>query len=179
MIFRTKISKKLVYQYIANFFTFSPTSNHLHPLQVEDCDCVHVGIITAALLSIYIQIRPIYLSIRSVYLSIWSIYLSICASDWLKLSSYKLWPREHTDLRVWGDIDNAAYAIGVILIKRWNVFIWTKIPKGYFLFEIHKRTPSHVYGKHVHNCNVICSERWRNAWSSWTHIVSWKRSRLL
>ena len=29
---------KLVYQYIAIFFTFSPTSNHLHPLQVKNCD---------------------------------------------------------------------------------------------------------------------------------------------
>ena len=28
---------KLVYQYIAIFFTFSPTLNHLHPLQVENC----------------------------------------------------------------------------------------------------------------------------------------------
>ena len=28
---------KLVYRYIANFFTFPPTSNHLHPLQVENC----------------------------------------------------------------------------------------------------------------------------------------------
>ena len=28
----------LVYQYIAIFFIFSPTSNHLHPLQVENCD---------------------------------------------------------------------------------------------------------------------------------------------
>ena len=33
-----KISKKLVYQYMAIFFNFSPTSNHLHPLQVENCD---------------------------------------------------------------------------------------------------------------------------------------------
>ena len=33
-----KISKKLVYQYIEIFFNFSPTSNHLHPLQVENCD---------------------------------------------------------------------------------------------------------------------------------------------
>ena len=30
------ISMKLVYQYMAIFFTFSP--NHLHPLQVENCD---------------------------------------------------------------------------------------------------------------------------------------------
>ena len=29
---------KLVYQYMAFFFTFSPPSNHLHPLQVENCD---------------------------------------------------------------------------------------------------------------------------------------------
>ena len=33
-----KISMKLAYQYIAIFFTFSPTSSHLHPLQVENCD---------------------------------------------------------------------------------------------------------------------------------------------
>ena len=32
------ISMKLVYQHMAIFFTFSPTSNHLHPLQVENCD---------------------------------------------------------------------------------------------------------------------------------------------
>ena len=32
------ISMKLVYQYMAIFFTLSPTSNHLHPLQVENCD---------------------------------------------------------------------------------------------------------------------------------------------
>ena len=32
------ISMKLVYQYMAIFFTFSPTSNHLYPLQVENCD---------------------------------------------------------------------------------------------------------------------------------------------
>ena len=32
------ISMKLVYQYITIFFNFSPTSNHLHPLQVEKCD---------------------------------------------------------------------------------------------------------------------------------------------
>ena len=32
------ISMKLVYQYMAIFFTFSPTSNHLHPVQVENCD---------------------------------------------------------------------------------------------------------------------------------------------
>ena len=29
---------KLAYQYMAIFFTLSPTSNHLHPLQVENCD---------------------------------------------------------------------------------------------------------------------------------------------
>ena len=29
---------KLVYQYMAIFFNFSPTSNHLDPLQVENCD---------------------------------------------------------------------------------------------------------------------------------------------
>ena len=33
-----KISMKMVYQYMAIFFNFSPTSNHLHPLQVENCD---------------------------------------------------------------------------------------------------------------------------------------------
>ena len=32
------ISMKLVYQYMTIFFTSSPTSNHLHPLQVENCD---------------------------------------------------------------------------------------------------------------------------------------------
>ena len=32
------IPMKLVYQDMAIFFTFSPTSNHLHPLQVENCD---------------------------------------------------------------------------------------------------------------------------------------------
>ena len=32
------ISMKLVCQYIAVFFNLSPTSNHLHPLQVENCD---------------------------------------------------------------------------------------------------------------------------------------------
>ena len=32
------ISMKLVSQYMAIFFSFSPTSNHLHPLQVENCD---------------------------------------------------------------------------------------------------------------------------------------------
>ena len=29
---------KLVYQYMAVFFNFPPTSSHLHPLQVENCD---------------------------------------------------------------------------------------------------------------------------------------------
>ena len=32
------ISMQLAYQYIAIFSTFSPTSSHLHPLQVENCD---------------------------------------------------------------------------------------------------------------------------------------------
>ena len=32
-----EISTKLVYQYLAIFFNFSATSNHLHPLQVENC----------------------------------------------------------------------------------------------------------------------------------------------
>ena len=36
--FGMKISMKLVYQYMVIFFNFSPTSNHLHPLQVENCD---------------------------------------------------------------------------------------------------------------------------------------------
>ena len=36
--FRMKISIKLVYHYMVIFFNFSPTSNHLHPLQVENCD---------------------------------------------------------------------------------------------------------------------------------------------
>ena len=31
------ISMKLVYQYMAIFFTFPPTTNRLHPLQVENC----------------------------------------------------------------------------------------------------------------------------------------------
>ena len=38
MGFRIKMSMKLVYQYMTIFFNFSPTSNHLHPLQVENCD---------------------------------------------------------------------------------------------------------------------------------------------
>ena len=29
---------KLVYQYMVIFFNFQTTSNHLHPLQVENCD---------------------------------------------------------------------------------------------------------------------------------------------
>ena len=29
---------KLVYQYMGFCFNFSPTSNHLHPLQDENCD---------------------------------------------------------------------------------------------------------------------------------------------
>ena len=32
------IAMKLVYRYITIFFTFSPTSNHVHPLQVKNCD---------------------------------------------------------------------------------------------------------------------------------------------
>ena len=36
--FRRKISMELFYQYMAIFFNFSPTSNHLHPLEVENCD---------------------------------------------------------------------------------------------------------------------------------------------
>ena len=31
------ISMKLVYQFMAIFFNFLTTSNHLHPLQVENC----------------------------------------------------------------------------------------------------------------------------------------------
>ena len=33
-----KISMELFHQYIAIFFNFSTTSNHLHPLQVENFD---------------------------------------------------------------------------------------------------------------------------------------------
>ena len=33
-----KISIKLFYQYMVIFLKFSPTSNHLHPLQVENFD---------------------------------------------------------------------------------------------------------------------------------------------
>ena len=29
---------KLFYEYMVIFLNFSPTSNHLHPLQVENCD---------------------------------------------------------------------------------------------------------------------------------------------
>ena len=29
---------KLFYEYMVIFSNFSPTSNHLHPLQVENCD---------------------------------------------------------------------------------------------------------------------------------------------
>ena len=29
---------KLVYQYMAISFNFSPTSNHLHPLSVKNCE---------------------------------------------------------------------------------------------------------------------------------------------
>ena len=36
--FRMKNSMELVYQYMAIFCNFSPTSNHLHPLQAENCD---------------------------------------------------------------------------------------------------------------------------------------------
>ena len=33
-----KISTTMVYQYMAIFIHFSPTSNHFHALQVENCD---------------------------------------------------------------------------------------------------------------------------------------------
>ena len=33
-----KIPIKLVYPYMPIFFDFSPISNHLHPLQVDNCD---------------------------------------------------------------------------------------------------------------------------------------------
>ena len=36
--FRMKISMQLVHQYMTIFFNFQTTSNHLHPLQVENCD---------------------------------------------------------------------------------------------------------------------------------------------
>ena len=35
--FRTTIFMNLVYQYMTIFLTFPTTSNHLHPLQVENC----------------------------------------------------------------------------------------------------------------------------------------------
>ena len=36
--FKRQISMKLFYEYIAIFFNLSPTSSHLYPLQVENCD---------------------------------------------------------------------------------------------------------------------------------------------
>ena len=36
--FKMKISMELVYQYMVIFFNFSPTSNHLHPLVVDEDD---------------------------------------------------------------------------------------------------------------------------------------------
>ena len=33
-----EIFTKLVYEYLAIFYNFSPTSSPLHPLQVENCD---------------------------------------------------------------------------------------------------------------------------------------------
>ena len=36
--FKMNISMKLVYHFMTIFFTFSPTSTHLHPPQVENCD---------------------------------------------------------------------------------------------------------------------------------------------
>ena len=33
-----KMSMKLVFQYMAISLNFSPTSNHLHPLKVDNCD---------------------------------------------------------------------------------------------------------------------------------------------
>ena len=36
--FKMKISMKLIYQDMAIFIACSPTSNHLHSLQVENCD---------------------------------------------------------------------------------------------------------------------------------------------
>ena len=35
---RKTIPMKLFCQYMAIYFNFSPTSSHLHPLQVENCD---------------------------------------------------------------------------------------------------------------------------------------------
>ena len=37
-ISRVLLSIKLVYQYMAIFFNFQTTSNHLHALEVENCD---------------------------------------------------------------------------------------------------------------------------------------------
>ena len=37
-VFSIKHSMKLVCQYMVIFFNFSHTSNHFHPLQVENCD---------------------------------------------------------------------------------------------------------------------------------------------
>ena len=36
--FRRKVPIKLFYQYMAILFRLPPTSNHIHPLQVENCD---------------------------------------------------------------------------------------------------------------------------------------------
>ena len=36
--FRRQISSKLFHEYIVFFFNLPPISNHLHPLQVENCD---------------------------------------------------------------------------------------------------------------------------------------------
>ena len=33
-----KIPMKLVYQYMVIFFNFSPTTNHIHPPQIKNCD---------------------------------------------------------------------------------------------------------------------------------------------
>ena len=33
-----EISMKQVYKFMSIFFNFTPTSNHLHPLQDENCD---------------------------------------------------------------------------------------------------------------------------------------------
>ena len=38
MVFRTDISMKQVYRYMAIIFNFLSTSNHFYPLQVENCD---------------------------------------------------------------------------------------------------------------------------------------------
>ena len=37
-VWKREIFLKLIYQYMVIFFNFSPTSNHLHPLQVKNCD---------------------------------------------------------------------------------------------------------------------------------------------